>query len=381
MQRGDAPYLTYLANNYAMSDNYHQAAMGGTGTNHIMMGTGDAIWFSDGAGNPQVPPHRQLVGIGSANEGYVDEVEDPDPMPTTNNWYPEDGYGGGSFGSPSYGGGSYSNCADTDAARCARCRQLPRRAAQSPSGPNCDPGHYYLLNNYNPGYFGDGSNAYTDNNNANTVFTIPPSSVRNIGDELLQYNVSFAYYGDQFDRYLQDKYEQNPLDVYCNICNFFQYSTSIMTNPQVRTAHLKDTIDLYSAIQSGNLPAVSYVKPSGLVDGHPASSKLDLFEGFVKKIVDQVQANPTLWAEHGDLRHLRRRRRLLRFGLYPAGRLLRRRHAHSDDRSFAFHNAGQHLAPVQRSRLDPEVHRVQLEPAPDHQPQPRQPAQPGSEPG
>jgi phospholipase C len=112
----------------------------------------------------------------------------------------------------------------------------------------------------------------------------------------LQYNVSFAYYGDQFNRYLQDKYEQNPLDVYCNICNFFQYSTSIMTNPQVRTAHLKDTIDLYSAIQSGNLPAVSYVKPSGLVDGHPASSKLDLFEGFVKKIVDQVQANPTLWA-------------------------------------------------------------------------------------
>jgi phospholipase C len=32
------------------------------------------------------------------------------------------------------------------------------------------------------------------------------------------------------------------------------------------------------------------------VDGHPASSKLDLFEGFVQKIVDAVQANPTLWA-------------------------------------------------------------------------------------
>ena len=51
--------------------------------------------------------------------------------------------------------------------------------------PNCEPGHYYLLNNYNPGYFGDGSNAYTDNNASNTVFTIPPSSVRSIGDELL----------------------------------------------------------------------------------------------------------------------------------------------------------------------------------------------------
>ena len=59
-----------------------------------------------------------------------------------------------------------------------------------------------------------------------------------------------------------------------------------MTNAAVRTAHLKDTTDLYTAIANGTLPAVSYVKPSGFVDGHPASSKLDLFEGFVKKIVD-----------------------------------------------------------------------------------------------
>ena len=34
-------------------------------------------------------------------------------LPGTNNWYTEDGYGGGSFGAASYGGGSYTNCADT----------------------------------------------------------------------------------------------------------------------------------------------------------------------------------------------------------------------------------------------------------------------------
>ena len=54
---------------------------------------------------------------------------------------------------------------------------------------------------------------------------------------------------------------------------------------------------LRRASPNGTLPAVSYVKPSGLVDGHPASSKLNLFEGFVKKIVDAVKANPKLWAE------------------------------------------------------------------------------------
>jgi hypothetical protein len=66
---------------------------------------------------------------------------------------------------------------------------------------------------------------------------------------------------------------------------------------RVRTTHLKDTIDLYNDIQNGSLPSVPFVKPNGFVDGHPASSKLDLFEGFVKKIITLVQANPKLWAD------------------------------------------------------------------------------------
>ncbi len=296
---GDAPYLKLLADTYAMSDNFHQSVEGGTGANHIMMGTGDAIWFSDANGNPAVPPHNQLVDPNTPNGGVVDEIENPDAAPGTNNWYTEDGYGGGSFGSPSYGGGSYSNCSDSDAhgvtAVLTYLSSLPHRV-----DPNCVPGHYYLLNNYNPGYFGDGSNAYIDENAANTVFTVPPSTVRNIGDELLEANISWKYYGDQWNAYLKDKYQINygvvgkDSDQYCNICNFFQYSTSIMTNATVRTEHLKDTIDLYKDIKNGTIPAVSYVKPSGWVDGHPASSKLDLFEGFAKKIVDAVEANPTL---------------------------------------------------------------------------------------
>ena len=130
------------------------------------------------------------------------------------------------------------------------------------------------------------------------MFTIPPSNVRNIGDSLLESHISFAYYGDQFNRYLQDPYQLNydsytsNIDQYCNICNFFQYSKSIMTNASVRTKVNKDTIDLYQDIKNGTLPSVSFVKPSGLLDGHPASSKLDLFEGFTKKIVDAVKCNP-----------------------------------------------------------------------------------------
>src|SRR3984957_16505248 len=52
MQAGDVPELKKLADQYSMSDNYHQAVMGGTGANHIMMGSGDAFFWSDGNGNP-----------------------------------------------------------------------------------------------------------------------------------------------------------------------------------------------------------------------------------------------------------------------------------------------------------------------------------------
>jgi phospholipase C len=302
MQKGDVPYFKQLADEYSISDNFHQSVNGGTGANHIMLGHGDMIYFTDGKGDAEVPPNNVTAQPGSANAGVVNEVENPNPAKNTNNWYTEDGYGGGSYGSASYGGGSYSDCADTSQPGVAPIvnylKSLPK-----PVAPHCVAGHYYLLNNYNPGYFGNGNNAYTDTNADNTVFTIPPSAVRSIGDEMLAVNLSWKYYGDQWNNYVPDPYQLNyaPIgaktDEYCNICNPFQYDTSIMANPTIRTAHIQDTANLYSDIASGTLPAVSFVKPSGLVDGHPASSKLDLFEGFVQKIVTAVQANPTLWKD------------------------------------------------------------------------------------
>lgn len=282
--QGDAPYLTSIADTYAMSDNYHQAVMGGTGANHIMMGTGDAVFYSDGQGNALTPPSSQ--------------IENPNPQAGTNNWYTEDGYGtfatAADGGVVPVGGGSYTQCSDSSqpgaTAVLSYLESLPYGVKT-----RCQDGQYYLLNNYNPGYFGDGTPV--DLSDPTQAFTVPPSSVPTIGDQLLTQKISFAYFGDQFDIYLTDPNFNNPLNNYCNICNFFQYNTSMMTNAAIRQSHLKDTIDLYSAISQGELPAVSFVKPSGFVDGHPASSKLDLFEGFVKKIVDLVQGQPSLWKD------------------------------------------------------------------------------------
>jgi phospholipase C len=314
VQQGDVPYFKTLVDTYAMSDNFHQSVNGGTGANHIMLGHGDAIWFSDGHGNPQIPPHNVSVTTNPAGYGglgMIDEIENPDPAQGTNNWYTQDGYGSDyNSGYPSYdwtttqpnglpiiyGGGSYSNCSD------------PSQHGVEPIleylftlgiNPRCEPGHYYLLNNYNPGWFGNGNNAFADQNPSNTPFTIPPSSTPSIGDDLNNANVSWKYYGDQWNNYVNDPYQLNwgvkgpTSDEYCNICNPFQYDTSIMSNPAQVAAHIQDTVNLYSDIANGTLPAVSFVKPSGWVDGHPSSSKLDLFEGFVQNIVNQVESSPT----------------------------------------------------------------------------------------
>jgi phospholipase C len=241
--------------------------MGGTGANHVMLGSGDAIWYSDGKGHIAVPPSNQ--------------IENPNPAPGTNNWYTQDGYSGG----------TYSNCSDPLQPGVGAIVGFLNSLPYHPS-PRCAAGTYYLLNNYSPGYFGDGS--------VNTgTFVIPPSTLPTIADQLLAHNISWKYYGEGWNLYLQDPNYNNPDNQYCDICNPFQYSTSIMTNKPVRTAHLKDVTGpdgLYADLQNGTLPAVSFAKPDGFVDGHPASSKLDLFEGFVRKILTSLQANPQLAA-------------------------------------------------------------------------------------
>jgi phospholipase C len=299
VQQGDAPYFKHLADTYAMSDNFHQSVNGGTGANHIMLGHGDMIYFSDGNGTATTPPEGIVT---DPTKPTLSEIENPNPESGTNNWYTDDGYGGGSFGAPAYGGGSYTDCADPNQPGVGPIVSY-LKSLKRPIDPRCESGHYYLMNNYNPGYFGNGNNAFTDTNSNNTIFTIPPSSVPSIGDVMLKAGVSWKYYGDQWDAYVPDPYQLNykavgaATDEYCNICNPFQYDTSIMSDANIRGEHIQDTLNLYSDIDSGTLPAVSFVKPSGLVDGHPASSKLDLFEGFTKKIVDAVRNNKELWKD------------------------------------------------------------------------------------
>ncbi len=99
------------------------------------------------------------------------------------------------------------------------------------------------------------------------TFTIPPFSTPTIADVLLAHGVSRTYFGAGWNTYVQDP--NSPSNVYCNICNPFQYETKIMTNSAIRTNDIQDTTSLYNDIADNELPAVSIVKPGGSTTAIP----------------------------------------------------------------------------------------------------------------
>jgi phospholipase C len=274
MQAGDVPFLKQLADEYSMSDNFHQSFMGGTGANHVMLGTGDAIFWSDGHGNPTTPPAVVIAN--------------PNPLPGTDDVYTVDLLFNGNF----------TNCADSSQPGIDPIRDYLASLPYHPN-PNCEKGHSYMVNNDSPGFLPDGT---VDTEGIKSGGSIPPSNVRTIGEALNEKGISWAYYGGAYTAAVNRQHDPKSTDstvqvgqTYCNICNFESYSSAIMGDPAQRAAHIKDAIDFFNAVDNGTLPAVSFVKPDGLLDGHPASSKEELFEAMTKKIVDHLTANKELF--------------------------------------------------------------------------------------
>jgi phospholipase C len=256
MSQGDAPVFKFIADHYAISDNFHQGIMGGTGASFIYLGTGDIAFYSDGNGNPVTPP--------------AELIEDPNPWLGSNNWYKRDGYESG----------SYVNCADQSQPGVApilaylRSRHLPSR---------CDSGHYYLVNNYGPAYNADGTPVDVRQH----PYTLPPQTLPNIAEALSAAGVSWKYYIGGLKR-------PGANDAWCSICNPLQYTKRVMTGP-LRT-NITDVSDFYRDLDKGKLPEVSFVRPYEPYSGHPANSTVSAYEYFVLSIANYVIAKPALFA-------------------------------------------------------------------------------------
>jgi phospholipase C len=271
MHGGDAAYLRALADRYAISDNYHQSIMGGTGANFYALSTGDvAVYNRDGA--LAMPPENQ--------------IENPDPLPGTENFYQHDGFMGG----------SYVNCADAAQPGVATILQV---LAHQGIASRCVPGAYYLVNNLAPGFDLDGHVQPLGPNN----FVYPPQDVPTIAAALSAHAVSWKWYTGGRDaddlaidmrtwhlalaaaRGRQYNFTGDPLVA----------SRAVMTRPELR-ARLQGVAAFRRDVASGRLPAVSFVVPKNLDSGHPGYSVLASYEAFLHDTISAVLANKALWA-------------------------------------------------------------------------------------
>jgi phospholipase C len=252
MQNGDAPLFKSLADHYTISDNYHQPVMGGTGPDSQPLGFADQVFFSDGNGNPATPPATRIYN--------------PDPQTGTLNLYIHRA--------------QWFNCSDPTqpgiGAITNYLTSLPYAV-----DTKCGTGQFWQAVNVNP--------AFTPKGLPQTGLIVPQTMQRSIGDVLSAQNIPWKYYGGGFNAS-----GTGGLSAYCNICNPFEYEASY---PSMVADHMRDVTDLFTDLTNGTLPAVSYVKPDGLLDGHPASSKWGLFEAFAKNIIELAQSNKEQWAE------------------------------------------------------------------------------------
>jgi len=260
MAAGDAPFFRALADRYAIADNYHQPVLGGTDVNYFALATADA-GFHTAEGRAEVPPPRL--------------IENPDPQPGTNNWYTEDGFIGVSFVA----------CADAAAPGVAPIRaylaSLPYAVF---NGGNCEPGHYYMVNNLEPSYRADGMLQPS----RSEVPRLSPQTIPNIGDLLSAGGVSWKWYaGGRNDGKLVDR-------EYCGPCDTLSYFTSTMTGPD--RAKLQDLQQFYVDVKdAAHFPAVSVIAPYDSISGHPGYAQEPAFDELARDVVTRIQANPELW--------------------------------------------------------------------------------------
>jgi phospholipase C len=299
MATGDWPYFQSLAQQYAISDNYHQPIMGGTGPNSQLMLTGDVFYYADSNGKAATPPD---------NLSFL--IEDPDPQPGSNNYYkravpniPTSATSPNDPGNTSIGG--LVNCSDLKQPGVKTIqgylKDLPYRSFNKGSLANCAAGHFYQVDNEYPYYDHLGNDIYHCPDScvefpAGPDFTIGPQTIPTIGDSLSAAKISWKYYGEGFNNAAADA----PLNtLYCAICNAFQYSKSIMTGKDKDGVPLKNNLQdldsFFTDVAEGTLGAVSFVKPDILLDGHPGTSTPALFEAFVQNIISKVQQQPSLW--------------------------------------------------------------------------------------
>ncbi len=128
----------------------------------------------------------------------------------------------------------------------------------------------------------------------NVSTTLPPQTLKTIGDTLTAKGVSWAWYSGAWNQASSDRSV-----IYNNtVPNFqahhqpFNYFARFAPGTADRTTYLKDYTDLTAAIDAGTLPSVAFYKPQGNLNQHPGYADVADGDQHIADVIGRIKASP-----------------------------------------------------------------------------------------
>jgi len=135
--------------------------------------------------------------------------------------------------------------------------------------------------------------------NVPTEQWVPPQTFPTIGDSLSAKQIDWAWYAEGWQAILSNP----PLnDAGTDPNTLFQYNHQPFNyfanygEGAPGRSHLKDETDFMTAAQTGNLPAVSFVKPDGIDNEHPNYTNVIDGEAHALSLINAVRNGPN-WSD------------------------------------------------------------------------------------
>jgi phospholipase C len=116
---------------------------------------------------------------------------------------------------------------------------------------------------------------------------VPNQTFPNIGDRLSAKGITWAWYAGGWNDALAG--HADPLFQFHH--QPFAYFQNFADGTPAKAEHLKDESDFLTALTSGSLPAVAFIKPVGLNNEHPGYTDLITGENHVKGLIDAVRSS------------------------------------------------------------------------------------------
>lgn len=125
-----------------------------------------------------------------------------------------------------------------------------------------------------------------------TAKLVPSQTLPTIGDRLSAKNITWAWYSGGWN----DALAGHPNALFQFHHQPFAYFASLADGTAAKAEHLKDETAFFTALISGTLPSVSFIKPLGPDNEHPGYATLQQGQQHVADIVKAVQNSP-YWAD------------------------------------------------------------------------------------